>query len=79
MTECRKCGKFTKNPTYCSKACTFAKRYDGTKKYCRGCGNWKPWKLVYCDDRQCNGRRLATRPNCTTNKDPDRWNKAYAV
>ena len=36
-TECRKCGKITKNPTYCSRVCAFGVKFDGTKKYCRNC------------------------------------------
>lgn len=76
MTSCRKCGKITINPTYCSRECTFGKKFDGTKKYCRGCEKWKPYTLVFCD--YCN-RKLSTRPKSTVNKDPDRWEKAYAV
>lgn len=75
-TECRKCGKITKNPTYCSRICAFGVKFDGTKKYCRNCEKWKSVDLLRCD--YC-GRKLATKPHSTVNKDPNRWDKAYAI
>ena len=51
-------------------------KFDGTKKFCRNCQTWKTIELIFCD--YCK-RKLATKPHSTVNKDPDRWNRAYAV